>query len=119
MIIDFDTHIAAKKAGVAVTVEGLIQMMDNAGVDKAVSWPMVTYTRQVSEDNRAVWEAAKKYPDRIIPWGAINPRLGIETAMAELKICTEEYGFKGFKLNGGRTNSSLMTLRFHCRLSRK
>ena len=102
MIIDFDTHIAAKKENVAVTAEELLQIMDKAGIDKAVAWPMVTYTRQLSADNRAVWEASKKYPDRFIPFGAVNPRLGTEEAMNELDRCIGEYGFKGVKLNGGR-----------------
>jgi uncharacterized protein len=102
MIIDFDTHIAAKKENVAVTAEELLQIMDKAGIDKAVAWPMVTYTRELTADNRAVWEASKKYPDRIIPFGAVNPRLGVEAAMNELDRCIDEYGFRGIKLNGGR-----------------
>lgn len=101
-IIDFDTHIAAKKENIALNAEDLLQAMDKAGTDKAVCWPMVTYTRQISNDNRAIWEASKKYPDRIIPFGGVNPRLGTEEAMNELNLCIDEYGFKGVKLNGGR-----------------
>ena len=101
-VIDFDTHISTQKGNVAVTADELIKIMDKAGIDQAVSWAMVSYDRQHSADTRAVWEASKKYPDRIIPFGSINPRLGAEEAMSELNLCIGQYGFRGVKMNGGR-----------------
>lgn len=102
MIVDGDVHISARGGEEEVTVEGLMKLMDENGVDKAITWPMVSYTRQVAEDNQAIWQGMKKYPERIIGFGGLNPRLGIEQAMNELKRCIEEYGMKGFKLNGAR-----------------
>jgi predicted TIM-barrel fold metal-dependent hydrolase len=101
-VFDFDVHLAAKKGSVAITISELIPIMDKLGIDQAVTWPHVSYTRQVSDDNRAIGEAAKKYPGRILGFGGLNPMLGKQEAMDELKRCVEEYGVRGFKLNGAR-----------------
>lgn len=102
MIVDCDIHISARGEEGELAVEGLMRLMDENGVDKAIAWPMVSYTRQVAEDNRAIAQGMKKYPERIIGFGGLNPQLGIEQARDELKRCIEEYGMKGFKLNGAR-----------------
>ena len=62
MIIDADVHVSASKRGsIDLTIEDLIKLMDKNRVDKAISWPMLTYTRQVSEDNKGIAEGMKKY----------------------------------------------------------
>lgn len=100
MIVDADIHVSARKG--ELTVEKLIRLLDENRVDKAVVWPMVSYTRQVTEDNRAIYEGTKRYPGRIVPFGGLNPRLGKEKTLTELRRCVEKYGMKGFKLNGAR-----------------
>ncbi len=105
MIVDADVHVSASKRGsIDITIEDLIRLMDKNKVDKAICWPMLTYTRQVSEDNKAIGEGMKTYPDRIIGFGGLNPRLGPKETLNELKKCVEKYGFKGFKMNGARDN---------------
>ena len=56
----------------------------------------------MAADNRAIYEGAKQHPDRIISFGGVNPRLGLQEAKNELKRCIEVYGVKGVKLNGAR-----------------
>jgi len=100
MFIDADCHIAAGKHGIGV--EELLRRLDQAGVEKAVCWPMVTYTREIYPDNRAIYEGYKAHPDRIIPFCGVNPMLGLQEAREELERCIEVYGVAGVKLNGAR-----------------
>jgi len=110
MIIDADCHVSSRagtQEGMITTVGGmgvdqLIREMDVLGVDRAIAWPMVSYTREMASDNRVIYEGASAHPDRIIPFGGVNPRLGLDEAIAELKRCIEVYGVKGVKLNGAR-----------------
>ena len=102
MIIDGDTHISFHLGDLDIGVEDLIKLMDENGVDKAICWPMVSYTRQVLDDNRAIAQGMRKYEERIIGFGGLNPRLGLDKAEDELKKCVEKYGMQGFKLNGAR-----------------
>ena len=102
MFIDTDTHISARKVGFEIGIDELLRRMDGVGVDKAVCFPMVSYTREMVADNRAIYEGWKAHPDRIINFGGVNPRLGLGEAKDELKRCIEVYGVKGIKLNGAR-----------------
>ncbi|MCD6302901.1 MAG: amidohydrolase [Anaerolineae bacterium] len=102
MYIDADCHVSVEPRGIGVDAETVIHRMDAVGVDRAVCWPMLTYTRQIAPDNAAIAEAARRHPDRIIPFGGVNPRLGIAESHDELTRCIEEYGMLGIKLNGAR-----------------
>jgi hypothetical protein len=44
----------------------------------------------------------RAYPDRLIGFGWVNPRLGAEVARATIKQSFEEYGFWGVKFNGAQ-----------------
>ncbi len=102
MIVDADCHISPESDELAITVEQLIPMMDRNGVEKALCWLKPPYTRHIAEHNRAVHEAEKAYPDRVIGFGWANPRLGVEMAAEQVRRCLEEYGFPGVKLNGAQ-----------------
>ena len=102
MIIDADCHISSRNAPGQVGVGELLRQMDALGVDRAVCWPMVSYTREMASDMQAIHDGAKRHPDRIIPFGGVNPKLGLQEAKDELKRCLEVYGVKGVKLNGAR-----------------
>ena len=107
MYIDADCHISSRAPAQGVSIDGLLVQLDAAGVDKAVCWPMVSYTREMATDNRVIYEGAKLHPDRIIPFGGVNPLLGVELAKDELKRCIESYGMRGVKLNGARDGYSI------------
>ena len=102
MIIDADCHISPQADDVAVTIDDLVPMMDRNGVDRALCWLKPPYARDLKAGNRAVHEAAERYPDRVIGFGWANPRLGLQTALDDVRQCIEEYGFVGVKLNGAQ-----------------
>lgn len=101
MIIDADCHLSARPDGFEISPEQLVRLLDENGVDQAVCWPMASYQREVAEDNAAIYAGARRFPDRIIPFGGVNPRLGLDRALQEVERC-RDYGFVGVKLNGAR-----------------
>lgn len=102
MIIDADTHLTPfHEYGTDINADELVAMMDCAGVDKALSWARRPYDRcRLKEVVKYIYDSAKKYPDRIIGYGWVDPMLGMEYAMDTLRLCIEEYGFRGVKFNG-------------------
>ncbi len=103
MIIDADCHISSRKFDdLAITADELIRRMDRAGVDKALVWLKPPYDKDIAPENRAVYEATQRYPERLLGFGWANPRLGRETTLATIRCCFEEYGFYGIKFNGAQ-----------------
>lgn len=102
MRIDADCHLAAPSAGIGIGADELLRQLDAVRVDKATVWPMVSYTRAIAPDNEAIHAAYRAHPDRIIPFGGVNPMLGLDVARDELERCIEVYGMRGIKLNGAR-----------------
>jgi predicted TIM-barrel fold metal-dependent hydrolase len=76
--------------------------MDYAGVDRALTWLQPAYFPDVDSGNALVYQAARKYPDRILGFGWADPHFGLDAARAQVKRCLEEYGFYGVKLNGAQ-----------------
>ena len=103
MIIDADCHISSQRFdSIAITASDLVEQMDRAGVDKALVWLKPPYTKNIDPENKAVYEAIKTYPDRLVGFGWVNPRLGKDHSIATIKRCFEEYGFYGIKFNGAQ-----------------
>ncbi len=104
MIIDADVHISpTKEGGNSILVEELIDRMDQANVDKAITWIQPPYVRDnLNNSLKYVYESSKRYPERILGFGWADPNLGIENAKDTVKRCIEEYGFYGVKLNGAQ-----------------
>jgi len=103
MIIDADTHISGVKFdGLAIDADELLRRMDGAGVDRALVWLKPPYDRNVARENAAVYEATRRFPDRLLGFGWTNPRLGCAAARAEIRRCIDEYGFYGVKFNGAQ-----------------
>jgi predicted TIM-barrel fold metal-dependent hydrolase len=103
MIVDGDCHISSRHFdSLGITADELVNQMDREGVDKAVVWLKPPYDKDIGAENRAIYEATKRYPDRLIGFGWANPRLGRETTLATIKQCFEDYGFYGIKFNGAQ-----------------
>lgn len=103
MIIDADCHISSSKwDGQAITAPELIAEMERAGVDKALVWLKPPYNKDIAPENRAIYEAMKRYPARLLGFGWANPRLGKQTTLDTIKQCFEEYGVYGIKFNGAQ-----------------
>lgn len=102
-IIDADTHISNIKEGNSITAEELIAMMDRAGIEKALTWIQPPYQRDLLPRLIEYLEnSAKAYRDRIIPFGWVDPHLGITNSKLLIRKCMLQYGFKGIKLNGAQ-----------------
>jgi predicted TIM-barrel fold metal-dependent hydrolase len=105
MVIDADVHISpTAERGVGIGYEELVRRMDRAGVDKALIWLQPPYKRETDPANAYVYEAAKRYPDRILGFGWADPNLGVAEAKDTVKRCIYDYGFYGVKLNGAQNN---------------
>jgi predicted TIM-barrel fold metal-dependent hydrolase len=105
MIIDADTHISPyRDDAFDIPVDALLRRLDRANVDKALVWLRPPYMRHVSEANRYVYQAMQDHPDRVIGFGWVDPHLGKEQMLDEIKRCHEEYGMYGIKLNGAQNN---------------
>lgn len=101
MIIDADTHIAP--TGGKFTLEAHLERMERSGVDKTLTWLKPDYEGEAIEGhNRYVYEAMQQYPDKILGFGWADPTVGVDHAKAMVKVCTEEYGLYGVKLNGAQ-----------------
>ena len=103
MIVDADCHISSRRFdGLALTADDLVARMDAAGVERALVWLKPPYDKDIDPENRAVYEASRAFPDRLIPFGWVNPRLGQAHALDTLARCFDEYGFHGVKFNGAQ-----------------
>jgi predicted TIM-barrel fold metal-dependent hydrolase len=86
------------------TMEGLVQAMDDAGIDMACmlreSFLNMSYNGVPCSTNYHTIEAMKKYPGRIIGCSQVGPHLirGVKNAIKELEILHKEYGFKCTKI---------------------
>ena len=82
-----------------------LEQMGKAGIDKAVVFlfdtGLLTGEPEISieEQNKIIFKAAKKYPDKIIPFVYLDPRR--KDAIKFVKKCVEEWGAKGLKLHPG------------------
>jgi predicted TIM-barrel fold metal-dependent hydrolase len=103
MIVDADTHIAP--SGGEFGLERHIEEMERAGIEKTVTWLQPGYEgTEIEKYNAYVYEAVRRYPDRILGFGWADPTVGVEHAKTMVKICTGEYGFYGVKLNGAQND---------------
>jgi predicted TIM-barrel fold metal-dependent hydrolase len=110
MIVDADCHISPFPEG--IPYDDLLRRMDKAGVDQALTWLQPPYFRDVDQGNAYVHEAARRHPDRILPFGWVDPHHGLESAAATIQRCLDAYGFPGVKLNGAQNEFYIDDERF-------
>ena len=111
--VDGDTHISGRKYGARISAEEMIAKLDECGIDSALTW---VHPQQQNEDtcdfpaeNKYVYESAKKYPDRFLPMGWLNPtQYSFKETSEQIKRYTDEYGFYGIKLNGALGKYSII-----------
>ena len=97
MIIDADTHISP--TGGDFAVEKHMERMARAGIDKTLVWLRPDYEgTEIEGHNRYIYDAVRKYPDKLIGFGWTDPTVGVEHALKMVKVCTEEYSFYGVKM---------------------
>lgn len=112
-ILDFDTHLSYENKPNATTGDGMLRLMDEAGVAQSI----ITLQCGLEPDepcdyeglNRYIYEQAKAHPDRFYPMGWINPRLwDLEECKKQIEIQKNDYGFRIVKLNGGENYFDLL-----------
>lgn len=100
MIIDDIMHIDYWQESGGEYHEGraeeIIQMLDDAGIDKAV---ILTTWMPSRRSNNITLEVYQKYPDRFIPFGHVRP-VDHEWE-SELKRIAKELRWRGLKLHEG------------------
>lgn len=127
LIMDGDTHasdltrlpeaIAAQRQatpnyfhGRPISAEELVAEMDLAGVDVALSWQNPAATvygddaqanfEALHAANAYIYEAAKRFPTRIVPAGWTDPKaLGEDRARRLIDCCIDDFGFAIVKMN--------------------
>lgn len=92
LVIDAHNHIGPR-TGAGQTGAELVAKMDQAGVQKGVIFPFV----EGNFTNDAVKVAFDEFPDRLIPYCAVNA--WEPGAAQEVRRCVTEWGFKGLKLH--------------------
>jgi uncharacterized protein len=103
LIIDADTHISP--TGGDFALDAHMKRVERAGVDKTLTWLKPDYEGEgIEGHNRYVYDAMQQYPDTILGFGWADPTVGVEHAKKMVKVCTEEYGFHGVKLNGAQNS---------------
>lgn len=78
-------------AGAEYGVERMLAAMDAGGIDKAVACSLGQ-----AIDNDYIWSAQERWPDRIIGFGQVNPRLA--GVAGEVESCAR-HGLRGIKLH--------------------
>jgi uncharacterized protein len=80
------------------TVDGVLTLMDRAGIDRAVVTSLNSVFYYDCEiGNHEVGRACAQHPDRFIPFAVLNPHL-LEWR-EHLHACIEAYGIRGIKLH--------------------
>jgi predicted TIM-barrel fold metal-dependent hydrolase len=92
LVIDAHNHVGIISAA-RQTGADLVAKLDATGVDMAVIFPFV----EGNFSNDYVKEAAGEFPDRLIPYCAVNPWEA--DAVDTVRRCIVEWGFKGLKLH--------------------
>ena len=80
------------------TAEGLLKLMDQAGIEKAAvsSLDAVTY-RNAQSGNEEMHEMVERHRDRLVPLAVVNPNYaGWED---DLELCVDEWDMRGVKLH--------------------
>jgi len=92
MKIDVHNHIGIDPAyGENREASDLVKEMDKAGLDKCLVFPFTT-NPDVKGQNKIVKAAIDEYPERIVGFFTMNPRL---PDMVDLMIGYKEQGFSG------------------------
>lgn len=100
-LIDSHTHIGqVRLKGLPVTPERLVEYMDTHGIDQSVVLPLESpMSSHYLVTTREVLDAANRYPDRLIPFCSIDPRMFYRWGRDRYVTVLERYidrGARGF-----------------------
>ena len=95
-IIDIHGHVRGESAPdeISPDADGIVEQMDRTGIALCA----VSQTRGDPPDgNNAAARAARRYPDRLVPFAVANPNW--EDPRAELERCFDELGMRMIKIH--------------------
>ncbi len=98
MIVDSLTFLGESIFGRSATVQELIAVLDEAGIDRAIACPAKPRGYHFGPANEIVAEAVRSHPDRLLGIARVDPLLRDEAA-AELDRALGELGLKGVFLH--------------------
>jgi len=78
------------------TAEDLIGLMDKFGIDRAAICSLNSILYDHSEGNEEVFQATKRYPNRLLGIATLYPH--DKRSLIEFEKCIDEYGMKGLEL---------------------
>jgi len=99
MIIDGHVHLGVSAFfHMAADADFLVRQGDAAGFDKLFVTELNALFYDMRGGNDALAKQVAMYPDRLIGYVSVpTPRLGTR-AVAEVRRCYEQYGFRGLKI---------------------
>jgi uncharacterized protein len=102
--MDAHTHMGRRATplghGVASFLgDELVRNLDEAGIDRAVAFPLGASATDYSEANRIIAEEVAKQPERIIGFCRINPNFGPQATVKSLDHFLGTHKLKGIKLH--------------------
>jgi predicted TIM-barrel fold metal-dependent hydrolase len=103
LIIDSHNHLGRWGAFYVPqggTIEQMVASMDRLGIDKVCITAMASIGPDYFYGNNMVFEALRKYPDRVIGYVTVNPNYP-EDMQHELDRCFANDGFKAIKIHAG------------------
>lgn len=92
-MLKIDAHSHVGEGAAVWTGQQVVERMDTMGVDKTVIFPFT----EGYFNNDLIPQYVEEYPDRLIPFAAVNP-WNTHEAADELERCYRN-GFKGVKLH--------------------
>jgi predicted TIM-barrel fold metal-dependent hydrolase len=106
-IFDCEIYIDFPMMGKVYGLAEIQALMDEAGIDKAVVMPDVTYR----PDNKALADKVRGNP-RFVPCALINPHFGNQS-VEELEIAVNEWGIRGLKVMPPKHGVMLVSKQLH------
>jgi predicted TIM-barrel fold metal-dependent hydrolase len=100
MLCDSHCHLKhGDRAQTEYSPNQIVEVMDEAGIDKTIVFAMSTTSTRATELALA---ALKAHPDRLIPYAYAIPNIA-SSAIREVERAVSELGFRGIKVHGGET----------------
>ncbi len=88
--------------------EAMVRLMDRLGIDISIASAHIAITCDYREGNRHVYEAAERFPGRIVPFVVVNPHYPMDEIEAEIAHWHEHGGIVAFKFHSGLHNATCL-----------
>ncbi|HCF51136.1 MAG TPA: hypothetical protein DER60_12695 [Syntrophomonas sp.] len=96
MIFDCHAHVGYSKfADRLITAEAVLEVMDRAGIDKALLLPTASTGKYYSGEQMLA--EANQAPDRLVPFAGVNPK--DKNALNDFEEAVTQYGARGLKIH--------------------